>query len=201
MFEQRDSIGSWRDLVEFLNEDCLAHDLVKWRPWMKFQYPELHYQRVLRIVEFLSNYKGFFPRLAWKMARIRLARLGAFYGISVPPGVFGRGLSIAHLGSIVVNNLAEVGRHCRIHSGTNIGEVNGLAPRIGNGVYIGPGAVIFGDVYVGSGAVIGANSVVTRSVPPNTVVAGVPAKVMRPVGTESPMPDWMLARQAVPNSE
>lgn len=63
-------------------------------------------------------------------------------GISIPPNVFGRGLSIAHFGSIVVSDKAKVGRYCRIHSATNIGIYKEAAPKLGDFVYIGPGAVI-----------------------------------------------------------
>ena len=57
---------------------------------------------------------------------------------------------------------------------------------IGNGVHIGVGVVILPGVQVGDGAVIGANSVVTRSVDPYTIVAGVPAKVIRSFERPSP---------------
>jgi acetyltransferase-like isoleucine patch superfamily enzyme len=50
---------------------------------------------------------------------------------------------------------------------------------IGNGVWIGSSVTILGGVTVGEGAVIGAGSVVTRDVPPNTIVAGVPARIIR----------------------
>jgi serine O-acetyltransferase len=52
-------------------------------------------------------------------------------------------------------------------------------PTIGTDVFIGTGAKIFGAIKVGDGARIAANAVVTRDVPPNTTVAGAPAKVIR----------------------
>jgi serine O-acetyltransferase len=51
-------------------------------------------------------------------------------------------------------------------------------PVIGDNVYIGPGAKIIGRVNMGSGVAIGANAVVTKDVPDNAVVVGVPAKVI-----------------------
>ncbi|MCW4114265.1 DapH/DapD/GlmU-related protein [Aurantimonas sp. MSK8Z-1] len=51
---------------------------------------------------------------------------------------------------------------------------------IGNDVWIGHGAVVMPGVTIGDGAVVGANAVVTRDVPPFTIVAGVPARVLRP---------------------
>ena len=50
---------------------------------------------------------------------------------------------------------------------------------IGNDVWIGAGAKILKDVHIGDGAIIGANAVVTKDVPPNAIVAGVPAKIIK----------------------
>lgn len=186
-----DKINNSKDFIAFLKADCQAHNVRKWHFWMKYQHPELYYQRTLRAVELLSSYRGWPARLIWILARLRLARLGNVYGLSVPPGVFGRGLSIAHIGNIVVNDKARVGQNCRLHSGTNIGEHKGSAPKIEDNVYIGPGAVLFGDIRVGQGCVVGANSVVTMDCPPNVVVAGAPARVVREVGLDTPMPDWL----------
>ena len=63
----------------------------------------------------------------------------------------------------------------------NIGANGGSskAPQIGNNVYIGPGAVIYGDISIADGCYIGANAVVNKSfVEPNSIIAGVPAKVI-----------------------
>lgn len=55
---------------------------------------------------------------------------------------------------------------------------NGV-PRIGNDVMLGTGCVLLGDIEVGDGAVIGANAVVTKSVPSGCVALGVPAKIVK----------------------
>jgi len=68
-------------------------------------------------------------------------------GFEIPLNVFGKGLSIAHKGTIVVNGAARIGENCRIHTCVNIGTLPGtsnVAPIIGNDVYIGPGAKIWG---------------------------------------------------------
>ncbi len=68
-----------------------------------------------------------------------------------------------------------------IHNNVNIGASGGgnAAPRIGNNVYIGPGAVLYGDIEIADDCYVGANAVVNRSfTDPGTVIAGVPARAI-----------------------
>ena len=60
-----------------------------------------------------------------------------------------------------------------------IGIHNNGVPMIGNNVYIGPGAKLFGPITIGDNVTIGANAVVNRDIPSNCVVAGVPAKIIK----------------------
>ena len=55
-------------------------------------------------------------------------------------------------------------------------------PTIGDDVWIGPGARILGDISIGNNSVIGANAVVTKSFPANSVVGGVPARLLKTIG-------------------
>ncbi|WP_160147635.1 serine O-acetyltransferase [Arthrobacter sp. TS-15] len=111
-------------------------------------------------------------------SRFRLERLGERLGYSIPPGVFGPGLRIAHPGTIVVNPQVVVGSGCTVHQGVTLGSSGGLVPKVGSNVWIGPGAQIFGGIRIGDGAVIGANAVVNRDVPRGAFMAGVPARVV-----------------------
>lgn len=101
-------------------------------------------------------------------------------GFSIPLNVFGSGLSIAHVGPIVVSPYARIGRNCRIHVGVNIGTRAGVpdeAPTIGDDVYIGPGAKLFGRIEVADRIAVGANAVVNKSFgEPGISIGGVPAK-------------------------
>lgn len=188
------SIRSKADLKLFLQADLDAHDIKRWYPLVsRVLHPELHYQRVLRRVEYCSGSRSPIARVGYFWWRFRLARLSLQSGISIPPNVFGPGLSIAHYGSIVVNDRARVGSYCRIHSATNIGVSRGLAPTIGDFVYIGPGAVIYGGVNVGSESVIGANAVVGSDVAMGESVAGIPARPIERSSTSSPLPPWITA--------
>jgi serine O-acetyltransferase len=94
----------------------------------------------------------------------------------------GAGSKLAHGGiGVVIHPRARIGRNVLIGQGITIGgrgRQTGV-PRIGDDVYIAAGARILGDLTVGSGSIIAANAVVTRDVPPRTIVAGVPARVIR----------------------
>lgn len=175
---------------EYLRTDLAAHNLDKWTLLSAFRKPEVYYQRLLRRVEYWNSRQDIFSRCIAIASKFRLQRLSVRTGLSFPPGVAAEGLSIAHYGSIVVNSKAKIGKFCRIHSATNIGVANGGTPTIGDFVYIGPGAVIYGDIEIGDGAVIGANSVVNRSVPPGVTVAGAPAKVIAHRDSSTIMPVW-----------
>lgn len=107
-------------------------------------------------------------------------------GFTIPLNVFGPGLCIAHRGTIVINKDVRIGENCRIHACTNIGSnIDGVsAPQIGNNVYIGPGAKIFGDIVIADNIAIGANSVVNKSFYEKGIsIAGVPAKKINNKGT------------------
>lgn len=92
---------------------------------------------------------------------------------------FGPGLFIGHYGTLVVNKHARIGKNCRTHVCVNIGGDRTGVPVIGDNVFIGPGAKIFGGVTIGNNVSIGANAVVNKSFPDNVVIAGVPAKIVR----------------------
>ncbi len=95
--------------------------------------------------------------------------------------MFGPGLAIVHRGTIVVSGRAKIGKNCRIHVCVNIGAaaIKGKAgaPVLGDNVYIGPGAKLYGPIEIGSNTAIGANAVVNHSFKEgNCTIAGVPAK-------------------------
>jgi serine O-acetyltransferase len=184
----------WNSLQEVLKADLVAHGLDRWNASLSIRRPEAYFQRLMRTVEFLERQQGVL-RIVCKYYRYRLQRVSVRTGISFPPHVAGPGLSIAHYGSIVVNSKAKIGSFCRLHSGTNIGtDGTGGVPVIGDFVYIGPGAVIYGAIEVGDGAVIGANAVVNRDVAAGVTVAGSPARVISHRDSSSIMPVWFPDR-------
>jgi serine O-acetyltransferase len=139
------------------------------------------YQRLLRKVEFLGNCeRGLFGRFSYLRESSNLDKLGVKLGFTIPPNVFGPGLSIAHRGTIVVHADSKVGENCRIHHCVTIGSgriVPNDSPSIGNNVFVGAGATIVGKIAIADGIAIGANSYVNTSFQePNITIAGCPAK-------------------------
>jgi serine O-acetyltransferase len=93
------------------------------------------------------------------------------WGIAIPRRArIGGGLYIGHFGGIFLNGQTVIGRNCVISQGVTIGD-NGGSPVIGDDVYIGPGAKVFGPIRVGHNVKIGANAVIHADLPDNAVAA------------------------------
>lgn len=140
---------------------------------------------------------GRLNRLALMVMHKRFETYCTKFGCEIPTNVFGPGLCINHAEDVVVNGYAKVGSNCRINAGVNIGSFGkfsktlaedesvdkGNAPIIGDNVYIGPGAKIFGKITIGDNVAIGANAVVIKDVPANSTVVGVPGKILPDKGS------------------
>lgn len=109
--------------------------------------------------------------------------------MNIPLNVFGPGMSIAHIGPIVINGFSRVGKNCRIHPFTTIGidGRTGKVAKVGDNVYLSNGCKLIGDIEISDGVVIAAGAVVTKSVSEeNVVVGGVPAKIISYSGNPFP---------------
>ena len=173
-------ITSRRDYLEYLEADLKAHRLDRWRVYYRWKYPVLAWQRWLRRAEYRTNCsRTWIGRLYAKLLRLHSRNRGMRLGFTIPINVFGPGLCLPHWGTIVVNDKARVGAHCRLHPGTCIGEAFGGAPTIGDHAYIGPGAKIYGGIVLGDYVRIGANTVVGRSFPEGHItLLGAPARAL-----------------------
>src|SRR6266850_2616329 len=137
-----------------------------------------------------SRYASTNPLLKYTIypvARIMLRHLAYKFGISIPYHTqIGSGFYIGHFGGIVVNGKSVIGKNCNISQGVTLGQANRGKnkgyPILGDNVYIGPGAKIIGAVKIGNNVAIGANCVVTKDIPDNSVVVGIPGRVISQEG-------------------
>lgn len=164
------------ELKAYMAADLAAHSLNAWRPWHRLVRPAVRFQRLLRRAEYQTNRQPF-GRFVARAYRVRLKRAGHRLGFTVPPNVFGPGLLIAHVGTVVVNAGARVGSGFTISQGCTIGEARGRYPVIGDGCHMAPNSCVLGGVTLGDRVGVWAGAVVTRSAPSGARMAGVPARI------------------------
>jgi serine O-acetyltransferase len=142
-----------------------------------FCYPGLHAVWLHRMAHWFWNRRLLF------LGRF-ISHLNRFLtGIEIHPAArLGPGLFIDHGMGVVIGETSEVGENVTIYQGVTLGgtslERKKRHPTIGNNVVIGSGAKILGPFTVGDNSKIGSGSVVVKEVPPNSVVVGVPGRVI-----------------------
>lgn len=124
----------------------------------------------------------------WKQKRISLAlylqnRSSELFAVDVhPAATIGKGIMFDHATGVVVGETAVIEDNVSILQGVTLGGTGKACgdrhPKIRQGVMIGAGAKVLGNIEIGIGAKIGAGSVVLEAVPAHTTVAGVPAKIV-----------------------
>ena len=147
-----------------------------------FLYPTFHVMFFYKIGNVFWRYNlKFLGRLIMYLGRI-------FTGIEIHPAAkIGSNFFMDHGLGIVIGETTEIGENVTIYQGVTLGGImpsiesdlqrnQKRHPTIGNNVIIGSGAQILGAIKIGDNARIGANSVVSKNVPPNVTVAGVPAR-------------------------
>lgn len=147
------------------------------------------------VLEIIFCYPGFHAVLFYRVARWfwvhRLFLLGRlishigrfFTGIEIHPGArIGRRFFIDHGMGVVIGETSEIGDNVTLYHGVTLGGTTWKKikrhPTIGNNVVVGVGAKILGPVKIGDNTKIGANSVVVDEIPPNSIVVGIPGKVV-----------------------
>ena len=185
-------LAARKDLVAVLDRDPACHRLVQPLLYFKgFQAIQAH-----RIAHWL-----------WKQGRTDMAyfiqmRTSEVFGIDIHPNAkIGVGIMIDHAHSIVIGETAVVGDDVSMLHSVTLGgtgkDDDDRHPKIGNGVLIGAGAKILGNITVGGCSRVAAGSVVLRDVPPCKTVAGVPAKIVGEAGCPEPAKsmDQLLGRE------
>ena len=164
---------------------CISSDYkrVGWRFFLYALYPnQFSYVLWFRIFQFL--YKHPFPFIIIRpLVKLFHELFSQWMGIQIPLYAnIGKGLCIKHYSGIVINGFATVGECCTLFQDVTIGrslygKTKGV-PNIGNNVILFPGCKVLGGITIGDNVVIGINAVVTTDVPSNSIVAGIPAKVI-----------------------
>ncbi|GLT56972.1 hypothetical protein SLA2020_299840 [Shorea laevis] len=148
------------------------------------------------------NFKGFLAiqahRIAhklWSQQRKVLAllienRVSEVFSVDIHPGAtIGSGILLDHATGVVIGETAVVGNDVSILHNVTLGGTGKVAgdrhPKIGNGVLIGAGTCILGNIRIGDGAKVGAGSVVLKEVPARTTAVGNPARLLG--GKENPI--------------
>lgn len=138
------------------------------------------YIRTMRKVELFLNRNSFFSLLwaAFYMHKLRV--LSRITGFQIRPNSIGKGLTIWHWGHIIIDK-AKLGNYCTLHPGIVIGGkgINDPHPIIGDYVTIYSGVNISGSIEIGDDVIIAPNSVVTKNIPSHSMVAGIPAKIIK----------------------
>ena len=126
----------------------------------------------------------FFWRHNLKFAARLVSQITRFFtGIEIHPGAtLGKGFFIDHGMGVVIGETAEIGDNCLLYHGVTLGGVSlekkKRHPTLGNNVVVGAGAKVLGAITLGDGTQVGANAVVLKDVPPNSVVVGIPGRVV-----------------------
>lgn len=142
----------------------------------------------MRLTSFLRN-SAFLFKPAFVVSYFILKHYRYKLGIYIPDRTkVGMGFYIGHFGGIIINPDCIIGNNCNISHGVTLGSTSRGSkkgsPVVGDNVYIGPGAKIIGSVHIGNNVAIGANSVVTKDIPDNSVAVGIPAAVISNKGSE-----------------
>ena len=169
-------------LIKMFVEDirCALHRDPAARNWFEVlvNYSGLHAIWIYRISHFLWKHKiYFFAR--W------LSQLGRWLtGVEIHPGaVIGRRFFIDHGMGVVIGETSEIGNDVTLYHGVTLGGVNlekgKRHPTLGDKVVVGAGAKILGAIEIGAGSRVGANAVVVKPVPPESVVVGIPGQIVK----------------------
>ena len=169
------------DLVAVYERDPACHRMVQ--PILYFK----GYQAIqaYRVGHFLWS-EGHFD-----LAYFFQMRVSEIFGVDIHPAAsIGKGIMIDHAHSIVIGETAVVGNNVSMLHSVTLGgtgkEEEDRHPKIGDGVLIGAGAKVLGNIRVGNCSRIAAGSVVLEEVPPCKTVAGIPARIVGEAGCDQP---------------
>lgn len=142
-----------------------------------------HYILHMRYMEYYKD-KSFLFRPLYYWHFLKYKRLGFKLHYAIYPGTIGPGFRIYHVGGFThVGKNVKIGKNCTMLPGVVFGnktEAEDDRPvLVGDNCYFGLNVKILGPVKIGNNVMIGANAVVTKDIPDNAIVGGVPAKIIK----------------------
>lgn len=170
------------------NDEKSDVDIVLERdPAPKSRAEALLFSPGLHAIKFHKAAHKLYLKKRYKSARMINYIARVLTGADIHPGaVIGKNFFIDHATGVVIGETSEIGNNVSIYQGVTLGGVSSEKkkrhPTIGNNVVIGAGATILGPITIGNNVRVGAGSVVVKSVPPNSTVVGVPAKIVQREG-------------------
>ena len=186
-------IKSRDDLKCYLEADGRNYWHIK-SSWIKRMYAHLFTDSIndqtkiwsyiynLRHLEYHINNKGIINKIGYIYYAHKVRQLSRITGFQISPNTCGKGLTIWHFGTIIVNANAKIGDYATFPPPLTIGHTeNGGVPVIGDHVTINGGASVVGEIEIGDNVIIAPNAAVVKSVPSNVVVGGIPAKIIKEI--------------------
>lgn len=177
------------ELKEYINNDNSHYRKCKRKTRFFFslvndpEYEVKKYLKMLRMQEYYINtsHGNRIKSLLSLYYERKKHNIGNKLGFLIGPNSCGKGLTLSHHGTVIINPEAKIGENCTFHGNNCVGNkgVHGTTPRIGNNVDVGFGAVIIGDIDIADNVKIGANAVVNKSIMiPGSTVAGIPGRII-----------------------
>lgn len=121
--------------------------------------------------------------LPYYYRKIRYYHLTNKYRVCIVPNTVGSGIRIVHYNGGVIINCKSMGENCIVSSGVIVGNKGNKenVATIGNNVELCVGCKVIGRITIGDNVIVAPNSVVTKDIPANSIVSGIPAKVIKTI--------------------
>jgi serine O-acetyltransferase len=160
------------------------------------EFPKNRTGYYFTLFRYIVGSKGFRSIFLYRIFNNKLQNLSLLYtilrmisfSIEIPCTTkIDEGFFIGHAEGLVINPNCTIGKNFTIYQGVtlggNIGKIKDgrVAPLIGDNVFIGPGAKVLGPVTVGDNSMIGANAVVVKDIPKDSLAVGIPTKIVRKI--------------------
>ena len=192
-------IRTRQDLIEYIKADHYANQggakndkalkqyirkILGW--WGEWEFVR-QYMRILRHYEYHLNNSNnnLYHKIVCKYYFSQWHRMSMKTGIHIPPNTVGKGFRISHYVGGVIINCFKMGEFCSVASGVVVGNKDSNENRatIGNYVKLTLGSKVIGRITIGDNVIVAPNSVVIKDVESDTIVSGIPAKVIKKKNT------------------